>query len=171
MSSSGSRTVIGDALGSRSQLYSLVALVFVAATVLFLRPLLANFPTAALGAVVVHAAVRLVDVAEFRRIARFRRSELLIALSTTVGVLVLDVLYGVLLAVALSIIELVRRVARPHDGVLGYVPGVAGMHDIDDYPDAKLVPGLVVYRYDAPLLRERGGLQATSAERTRHRRR
>jgi len=151
VSSSGSRTVIGDALGSRSQLYSLVALVFVAATVLFLRPLLANFPTAALGAVVVYAAVRLVDVAEFRRIARFRRSELLIALSTTVGVLVLDVLYGVLLAVALSIIELVRRVARPHDGVLGYVPGVAGMHDIDDYPDAKLVPGLVVYRYDAPL--------------------
>ena len=59
--------------------------------------------------------------------------------------------YGVLLAVALSIIDLVRRVARPHDGVLGYVPGVAGMHDIDDYPDAKLVPGLVVYRYDAPL--------------------
>jgi high affinity sulfate transporter 1 len=151
VSSSASRTVIGDAMGSRTQLYSLVALVSVAATLLFLRPLLADFPTAALGAVVMYAAVRLVDVAEFRRIARFRRSELLIALVTTIGVLLLDVLYGVLLAVALSIIDLVRRVARPHDGVLGYVPGVAGMHDIDDYPDAKLVPGLVVYRYDAPL--------------------
>jgi MFS superfamily sulfate permease-like transporter len=151
VSSSGSRTVIGDALGSRSQAYSLVALVTVAGTLLFLRTLLGNFPTAALGAVVVYAAVRLVDVAEFRRIASFRRSELLLALATTIGVLVLDVLYGVLLAVALSIIDLVRRVARPHDGVLGYVPGIAGMHDVDDYPDAKLVPGLVVYRYDSPL--------------------
>jgi sulfate permease, SulP family len=151
VSSSGSRTVIGDALGSHTQLYSLVALVSVAGTLLFLRSLLGNFPTAALGAVVVYAAVRLVDIAEFRRIAHFRRSELLIALVTTLGVLVLDVLYGVLVAVALSIIDLVRRVARPHDGVLGYVPGVAGMHDVDDYPDAKLVPGLVVYRYDSPL--------------------
>jgi sulfate permease, SulP family len=57
----------------------------------------------------------------------------------------------VLAAVALSILDLLRRVARPHDGILGYAPGVAGMHDIDDYPDATLVPGLVVYRYDAPL--------------------
>ena len=168
VSSSGSRTVIGDAMGSRTQLYSLVALVSVAATLLFLRPLLANFPTAALGAVVVYAAVRLVDVAEFRRIARFRRSELLIALATTVGVLLLDVLYGVLLAVGLSIIDLVRRVARPHDGVLGYVPGVAGMHDVDDYPNAKLVPGLLVYRYRrATLLCQRRGLQAACAEGTR----
>jgi high affinity sulfate transporter 1 len=151
VSSSGSRTVIGDALGSRSQLYSLVALCTVVATLLFLRPLLANFPTAALGAVVVYAAIRLVDIAEFRRIARFRRSELLIALVAAVGVLVLGVLYGVLVAVSLSIIDLVRRVARPHDGILGYVPGVAGMHDIDDYPDAKFVPGLIVYRYDSPL--------------------
>jgi high affinity sulfate transporter 1 len=151
VSSSGSRTAIGDAMGSRSQVYSLVALVTVAVTLVFLRSLLGNFPTAALGAVVVYAAMRLVDVAEFRRIARFRRSELLIALATTAGVLVLDVLYGVLLAVSLSIIDLVRRVARPHDGILGFVPGIAGMHDIDDYPEAKLVPGLVVYRYDSPL--------------------
>ncbi len=62
-----------------------------------------------------------------------------------------DILYGVLVAVALSILDLLRRVARPHDGVLGYVPGVAGMHDIDDYPTARQMPGLVVYRYDAPL--------------------
>jgi SulP family sulfate permease len=151
VSSSGSRTVIGDALGSRSQLYSLVALAFVVATLLFLGPLLSTFPSAALGAIVVYAATRLVDVAEFRRLARFRRSEFLLAAATTVAVLVLDVLYGVLVAVALSILDLLRRVARPHDGILGYAPGVAGMHDIDDYPDAKQVPGLVVYRYDSPL--------------------
>ena len=151
VSSSGSRTVIGDSLGSRSQLYSLVALASVVLTLLFLRPVLAAFPAAALGAIVVYAAVRLVDVAELRRIARFRHSELFIAAVTTVGVLVLDVLYGVLVAVGLSILDLLRRVARPHDGILGYAPGVAGMHDLDDYPDAKPVQGLVVYRYDSPL--------------------
>ena len=65
--------------------------------------------------------------------------------------MLLGVLYGVLVAIALSILDLLRRVARPHDAVQGFVPGVAGMHDIDDYPDASLVPGLLVYRYDAPL--------------------
>jgi MFS superfamily sulfate permease-like transporter len=74
-----------------------------------------------------------------------------LAVATTIGVVALDVLYGVLIAVALSVLDVLRRVARPHDGILGYVPGIAGMHDIDDYPDARPVPGLVVYRYDAPL--------------------
>ena len=151
VSSSGSRTLIGDSLGSRSQLHSLVALALVLATLLFLGPLLAGFPTAALGAVVIYAALRLVDVKEFRRIARFRRSELVLALATVVGVLAAGILYGVLLAVGLSVLDMLRRVARPHDGVLGYAPGIAGMHDIDDYPTARQVPGLVVYRYDSPL--------------------
>ncbi len=75
----------------------------------------------------------------------------MLALATTVGVLVFGVLYGVLLAVAVSILDLLRQVARPHDGILGFVPGVAGMHDIDDYPDAQQVQGLVVYRYDSPM--------------------
>jgi SulP family sulfate permease len=151
VSSSGSRTVIGDAMGSRSQLYSLVALATVLVTVFFLRPMLATFPTAALGAVVVYAALRLIDVAELRRIARFRRSELVLALTTVVGVLIFGVLYGIGVAIAVSIVDLLRRIARPHDGVLGYVPGVAGMHDVDDYPTGRQVPGLVVYRYDSPL--------------------
>ena len=149
VSSSGSRTAIGDAMGSRSQLYSLVALGSVVLAVLF--PVLAAFPSAALGAVVVYAAVRLVDVAEFRRIGRFRRTELALALGTTVAVLALGALQGVLVAVGLSVLDLLHRVTRPHDGILGFVPGLAGMHDIDDYPEAKPVPGLVVYRYDSPL--------------------
>ena len=151
VSSSGSRTAIGDALGSRSQLHSLVALVTVTIAVLFLGPLLAAFPRAALGAVVVYAALRLVDVPEFRRIARFRRTELALAVGTTVAVLVLGTLQGVMVAVGLSVLDLLHRVTRPHDGVLGYVPGLAGMHDVDDYPKARAVPGLVVYRYDSPL--------------------
>ena len=151
VSSSASRTVIGDALGSRSQLHSLVALATVVAAVLFLGPVLGAFPSAALGALVVYAGLRLIDLGEFRRFARFRRSELVLALATTVAVVVLGVLYGVLVAVGLSIADLLRRVARPHDAILGYVPGIAGMHDIDDHPGARLVPGLVVYRYDSPL--------------------
>ena len=151
VSSSGSRTAIGDAVGSRTQLTSLVTVAATVLAVLVARPVLAAFPTAALGAVVVYAAVRLIDVAEFRRLARFRSSEFLIAVATTVAVLVVGVLQGVLVAVGLSILDLLRRVARPHDAVEGFVPDIAGMHDVDDYPEASLVPGLMVYRYDSPL--------------------
>jgi sulfate permease, SulP family len=151
VSSSGSRTVIGDAVGSRTQLYSVVAAAVVLLTLLFLGPALSTFPLAALGALVIFAALRLIDFAELRRIARFRRSELFLALATTASVLIFDVLYGIAVAVALSILELLRRIARPHDGILGYVPGLAGMHDIDDYATGRQVPGLLVYRYDAPL--------------------
>lgn len=151
LSSSGSRTTIAESLGARSQLYSLVALGAVLTTLLVGRGLLAQFPLAALGALVIWAATRLVDIAEFRRLARFRRSELMLALATTVGVLVGDILNGVLVAVGLSVLDLLRRVAWPHDGILGYPPGVAGMHDIDDYPSALQIEGLVAYRYDSPL--------------------
>ena len=151
VSSSGSRTAIADSAGARTQLHSLVSMLLVLATLLWLGPLLATFPQAALGGVVVYAAIRLVDVAEFRRFAAFRGSELVLAVGTTVAVLVLGVLGGIGAAVALSLLDLLRRIVRPHDGVLGYVPGVAGMHDVDDYPTAVQVPGLVVYRYDSPL--------------------
>ena len=142
---------MGDALGSRTQLYSFVALALVVVVMVAGRGVLANFPMAALGALVVYAALRLIDVPEFKRLARFRHSELILALATTASVLLFGVLYGVLVAIVLSILDLLRRVARPHDAVLGFVPGVAGMHDLDDYPEADPVPGLVVYRYDAPL--------------------
>jgi SulP family sulfate permease len=151
VSSSGSRTAIADLSGARSQLAGLVTVVVTLTSVWVLEPVLAAFPAPALAAVVVYAAVRLVDVAEFRRYAAFRRSELLLALGTTVAVLLVGVLDGVLVAIGLSILDLLRRVARPHDAIEGFVPGLAGMHDIDDFPDAEAVPGLVVYRYDSPL--------------------
>ncbi|SHU37455.1 sulfate ABC transporter [Mycobacteroides abscessus subsp. abscessus] len=147
VSSSGSRTALGDSTGCRSQLFSLIAFVFVLIVLLLAHGALSLVPRAALGALVVYAAIKLVNVSEYRRFARFRR----LALSTTLAVLGLGVLYGILAAVALSILDLLHRVAHPHDGVLGFVPGVPGMHDIDDYPNASPVPGLVVYRYDAPL--------------------
>lgn len=151
VSSSASRTALSDLVGGRTQVYSLVALALVLVVMLTAHGLLAMFPTAALGALVVFAALRLIDIGEYRRLARFRHSEFVLALLTAVAVLGLGVLYGVLAAVGLSILDLLRRVARPHDSVQGFVPGVAGMHDIEDYPEARLEPGLLVYRYDAPL--------------------
>ncbi|WP_440137344.1 SulP family inorganic anion transporter [Nocardia cyriacigeorgica] len=151
VSCSGSRTTIADSMNAKTQLYSLTALAVVLVVLIGARGVLSGFPTAALGALVVYAAIRLVDMAEFRRIGRFRRSELLLALATLLSVLALGVLYGVLIAIGLSIFDLLRRVARAHDAILGYVPDLPGMHDIDDYPQAKPVPGLLIYRYDAPL--------------------
>jgi sulfate permease, SulP family len=151
VSSSASRTAIGTAAGSRSQLYSVTAAAVVLAVVLVFRPLLAAFPLAALAAIVIYAATRLIDVQAFRKLARFRRGELVIAAAALAGVLAFGILDGVLIAIAVSVAELLVRVARPHDAILGLVPGLAGMHDIDDYPQATTVPGLVVYRYDAPL--------------------
>lgn len=150
-SSSGSRTVLGDAAGSRTQAHSLVALAGVIAVLMVAGPVLGSFPTAALGAVIVYAATRLVDVGELRRIARFRKSELVLTLVTAVAVVWFGVLTGIGLAIVLSLLDLIRRIAHPHDGVLGYVPGLAGMHDVTDYANARQVPGLLVYRYDSPL--------------------
>jgi high affinity sulfate transporter 1 len=151
ISSSGSRTVIGDSVGSKSQLFSLVAMVAVIVVLLFLRPVLALFPKAALGAIVIYAATRLIEITEFIRLYRFRRSEFLLAIITTLAVLATDILVGVGIAVSLSVIELFSRVARPHDAVLGTVPDLAGLHDIEDWEGATTIPGLLMYRYDAPL--------------------
>lgn len=151
VSSSASRTVIAEASGARSQVYSLVSAVLVVVSVLLFSGVISAFPLPALGGVVVYAAIRLVDVGEFKRLWRFRRREFLLAISATVGVLAFDILYGVLAAVAISVIELLTRVARPHAAVLGQSPDVAGWHDITDYPNAEQIPGLVVFRYDSPL--------------------
>ncbi len=151
VSSSGSRTVIGDNLGSKTQLFSLVAMGVVIAVLLWLRPVLALFPKAALGAIVIFAAFKLIEIPEFVRLYRFRRSEFFLAMITTLGVLVTDILVGVGIAVGLSVIELLSRLAHPHDAVQGTVPNLPGLHDIDDWQGATTIPGLVIYRYDAPL--------------------
>ncbi|TFI55278.1 solute carrier 26 family protein [Mastigocladus laminosus UU774] len=172
ISSSGSRTVIGDSLGSKTQMFSLIALIVVVLVLLFLRPLLAQFPKAALGAIVIYAATKLIEIREFSRLGKFRRSELLLALITTLGVLLTNILVGVGVAVGLSVIDLFARVARPHDAVLGEVPDLPGLHDIEDWEGAKTIPGLVIYRYDAPLCFanvehfKRRALEAVEAETT-----
>ncbi len=151
VSSSASRTALAQSAGAHTQVYALAAEAGVLGVLLFLSGPLRYTPTAVLGALVVFAAVRLIDLAGFRRLWDFRRREFLLALGCLAGVLALDILYGVLVAVGLSVAELLGRVARPHDAVQGLVPGLAGMHDVEDYPQARTIPGLVVYRYDSPL--------------------
>ena len=151
VSSSGSRTAIADSVGGRSQLAGIVAALSVVVVLVALGGLLARFPTAALGGLVVYAGLRLIDIAGLRRLGRFRPSELGLALVAAAGVLLVGVLVGILVAIALSVMDLFARVARPSAAILGRAPGVAGLHDIEDYPDAVTVPGLVVFRYDAPL--------------------
>ncbi|KEF41606.1 MAG: sulfate transporter [Cyanobium sp. CACIAM 14] len=151
VSSSGSRTAIGDSLGSRSQLYSLVAFLVVLAVLLALRPLLALFPKAALGAIVIYAALRLVDIPEFLRLRQFRPSEFRLAVVTLLGVLFTDLLTGVALAMGLSVLDLFARLVRPHDAVMGLVGEPGEWHDLEDWPEARTLPGLVLFRFDAPL--------------------
>ena len=151
VSSSGSRTALAIAARARTQLYSLVAAAFVVLVLFVAGPLIENLPQASLAAVVFYAASTLVSWHELVRLARFRTTELLLAVTATLGTVLFGVLVGVGVAIALSLLEILIRLARPHEGVLGRVPGLAGMHDVDDYPDAETLPGLVVYRYDAPL--------------------
>ena len=118
VSSSGTRTAIAIAAGRKTRAYSVATAASVVVVLLAARPVLARFPTAALGGIVIFAALRLIDVQAFRRLFAFRRAELLIAVAACAGVLALDILYGVLVAIALSVADLLVRVARPHDAVL-----------------------------------------------------
>jgi SulP family sulfate permease len=151
VSASGSRTALAIAAGARTQAYSLVSAGCVVIVLFVAGPLIEQLPKAALGAVVLYAAGKLVSWEELRRLARFRSNELLLALGSAASTVVFGILAGVGVAIAISLLEMAQRLARPHEGVLGRVPGLAGMHDVDDYPDAQTLPGLVVYRYDAPL--------------------
>ena len=151
VSSSDSRTALAVAAGASSQLTSLAAAASVALVLVVAAPLLESFPLAALAGLVVYAAFKLIDLREIRRVLAFRRSEALLMTAAFVGVVAFNLLIGIGIAVALSVADLFRRVARAHDAIQGSVPDLAGLHDIDDYPDAKTMPGLVVYRYDAPL--------------------
>ena len=151
LSASGSRTAIIDAMRARTQVAGLVAAGAVIVVVLVTPGLIALIPKAALAGVVIYAALRLVHVSELRRLARFRSTEFGLAMAALIGVLAFDVLGGILVAIGLSVADLFVRVARPPAAILGRVPGLAGLHDVEDYPDAEQVPGLLVFRYDAPL--------------------
>lgn len=151
VSASGSRTALNDATGGRTQFVGLMTAIVVAVIVLFATPLIEPLPKAALGVVVVLAALGLFNVASIWRLRHVRVAEVALAVFALVGVLAFGVLGGVAVAIALSIAIFVYRTVRPHDAVLGAVDDVDGYHDIERYELARTVPGLVVYRFDAPL--------------------
>jgi high affinity sulfate transporter 1 len=152
ISSSASRTAVPASLGSRSQLVSLVGAAFVVMTILAARPVLSEIPRAALAAVIVTAAITIIDIAGFRSLWRISREECLLAVVAVIGVVVLGVLYGIVTAVAMSIALALARIAHPHDAVLGDLPADDGWVDIAEYPTAVTTAGLLVFRFDAPLI-------------------
>ena len=150
-SASASRTAIAAAAGAHTRAYTFTVAGGVFAVMWFAGPLFADLPVAALAAVVVWAASRMIDIPAWRDLARFRGSEFALALATAIGAAVFGLLAGIGIAVALGTMDLLVRLARPHEAVQGFAPGHAGMHDIEDHPGAVTVPGLLIYRYDAPL--------------------
>ncbi|KGT77159.1 transporter [Bradyrhizobium japonicum] len=151
ISSSSSRTPVAEAAGARTQLTSVVGALAIALLLLVAPSLLQHLPTAALAAVVIASAIGLIEVTDLKRIYRIQRWEFWLAIVCFVGVAVLGVIPGIGLAIAIAIIEFLWDGWRPHSAVLGRAYGVKGYHDITRYPDARRVPGLVLFRWDAPL--------------------
>ena len=151
VSTSGSRTAVAEQSGARSQVASVAGAGLVAILLLFLNSLLAALPQAALAAVVIVAALSLMDVQALSRYWRIRRSAFAVSLVATAGVVLLGVLQGIVVAVALAILLFFRRNWWPHGAVLGRLEDGRGWHDATVHPAAQQVPGVVVYRWEAPL--------------------
>jgi high affinity sulfate transporter 1 len=151
ISSSSSRTPVAEAAGARTQLTSVVGALAIAVLLLVAPNLLQHLPTAALAAVVIAAAIGLFEVTDLKRIYRIQQWEFWLAMVCFVGVAVFGVIPGIGLAIALAIIEFLWDGWRPHSAVLGRAHGVKGYHDITRYPDARQIPGLILFRWDAPL--------------------
>jgi len=151
ISSSGSRTPVAEAAGARTQLTSVVGALAIAFLLLVTPNLLQYLPTAALAAVVIAAASGLIEVTDLRRIYRIQQWEFWLSIVCFIGVAVLGVIPGIGLAIAIAIAEFLWDGWRPHSAILGRANGVKGYHDITRYPDARRIPGLVLFRWDAPL--------------------
>ena len=151
ISSSSSRTPVAEAAGARTQLTSVVGALAIAFLLLLAPNLLQHLPNAALAAVVIAAAIGLIEVADLKRIYRIQRWEFWLTILCFVGVAVLGAIPGIGLAIAVAIAEFLWDGWRPHSAVLGRAEGVKGYHDITRYPDARRIPGLVLFRWDAPL--------------------
>jgi high affinity sulfate transporter 1 len=151
VSTSGSRTAVVEQAGAKSQVASLVGAAVVAVLLLFLNSLLADLPQSALAAVLIAAAFSLINLDALRRYYRMRKSALALSFTATIGVVVFGVLPGIVIAIALAVLLFFRRSWQPHGVVLGYVQSLGGWHSVDRYHDASELPGIVVYRWEAPL--------------------
>jgi len=153
---SQSRTAISDSSGGRTPLVGFVAAGALALFILFLTPMIATLPKVALAAILIYAGFNLIEFGVMWRIYRFYPRASLLAATTTVGVLVAGVIPGILFGVAISLIGLINRISRPTDAVLQAVPG-HGYHDIGENASGQTVPGLIAYRFYAPLLFSNAG--------------
>lgn len=151
ISSSSSRTPVAEAAGSKTQLTGIVGALTVALLLMVAPNLLQHLPNAALAAVVIASAIGLIEVADLRRIYRIQRWEFWLSIVCTIGVAVFGAIEGIALAIVLAVIEFLWDGWRPYSAVLGQPDGVKGYHDIQRYPQARLIPGLVLFRWDAPL--------------------
>jgi high affinity sulfate transporter 1 len=152
ISGADSRTAVNDMVGGKSQLVGIIAALVIALILLFFTAPMAWIPQAALGAVLLMAGWGLIDIKSLKSIRRLSRFEFWLCLLTTVGVLGLGVLPGIVFAVTLAILRLLYSIYQPTDAVLGWLPGTEGQVDIRKFKDARTVPGLVVYRFDDAIL-------------------
>jgi len=151
ISSSSSRTPVAEAAGAKTQVTGIVGAVAVAALLVVAPNLLQYLPNSALAAVVIAAAIGLFEFKDLARILRLQPWEFWLSIVCFVGVAVFGVVPGIGLAVVIAVVEFLWDGWRPHFAVLGRVEGVRGYHDVSRYPDARPVPGLVLFRWDAPL--------------------
>lgn len=151
LSASSSRTPVAEAAGAKTQLAGVVGALAVAGLLLAAPGLLKNLPNAALAAVVIASALALIEIKDLRRIYRIQRWEFWLSIGCMVGVAVLGAIEGIGLAIVMAVIEFLWDGWRPYFAVLGRVDGIKGYHDISRYPNARRIPGLVLFRWDAPL--------------------
>ena len=151
ISSSSSRTPVAEAAGAHTQLTSVVGALAIAVLLLVAPNLLRHLPNAALAAVVIASAIGLFEITDLKRIYRIQQWEFWLSIACLVGVAVLGAIPGIGLAIAIAIAEFLWDGWRPHSAILARAEGVKGYHDITRYPDARRIPGLVLFRWDAPL--------------------
>ncbi|XYI35980.1 STAS domain-containing protein [Cupriavidus oxalaticus] len=151
VSGSSSRTAINEAAGGRTRMVSVIGALTVLLVLLFLTDLLAALPAAALGAILIASAFSLFDFGGLMALRRYSRSEHGIALVTVAGVVLLGVMSGILLAVAIALLRFLAQMARPSEQQLGRWSGHDGFYELAHYPEARAVPGLLIYRFESPL--------------------
>jgi high affinity sulfate transporter 1 len=152
VSTSGSRTAVAEQAGAKTQVAGLVGAIAITLILLLVPGLLRDLPQPTLAAVVIAASLSLVDIPGVVRLWRQRRAECALAIAAFLGVALLGVLPGIAVAVVLSIYNVFRRSWWPYQATLGRVDGLPGLHDTVVNPEAALLPGLVVFRFDAPLI-------------------
>jgi SulP family sulfate permease len=150
--SSQSRTMLNSATGGKSQMVSLIAAVLLIGFMLLLASWLATLPTVAIASILIFTGLTLIDIKGLLQLRRKDRMSVWVALLTSVGVVVIGVLPGILVGIVLSLLKLLSQVVRPQDALLGRVPGTHALHDVGDDETAQTIPGLVVYRFYGPLV-------------------